>query len=108
MADYILYAGQLLAGTLYALFLEFVLRRHYELSGYTWATVAWGVMQTGLFVAARLLLAPLPALETDALAWWSWWLWTGSFIASGTPVIIWQLIVHARNVRELARVQESA
>lgn len=104
-ADYMLAAAQLIGGTLYALFLEFVLGRRYEIKGHTWGTVVGGVAMTGLIVGARLLWAALPALEGAALAWYVWWLWTGSFAASGAPIIIWQFIVHDRNVTELRSLE---
>lgn len=100
-ADYALYAAQLVGGIVYALFLEFVLKRRYEIKGHTWGTVVGGVAMVGLIVAGRLAWWPLPALVASDLVWWSWWLWTGSFFASGAPIIIWQFIVHDRNVTEL-------
>ena len=104
-ADTILYAAQLIGGTLYALFLEFVFKRHYEIRGHTWATVAGGVAMTGLIVLAYLLNTAAPALRPDDLEMRVWALWTFSFCASGVPIITWQLWVHDRNVDELRKLE---
>lgn len=101
-ADYILFAAQFVGGLLFALVLQFVLGRRYEIKGHTWATVVWGVAQTGLLIAVRLYVAPLQHFpHAEAAVWWSWRLWTLSFCASGVPIIVWQFIVHDRNVNEL-------
>lgn len=104
-ADYALFAAQFVGGTLYALFLQFVLGRRYEIKGHTWGTVVAGVAMVGLIVAGRIAWAALPSFDSSALVWWSWWIWTGSFCASGAPIIIWQFIVHDRNVQELGRLE---
>lgn len=100
MADVSLYLAQFIAAALYAAVLEFGFKRRYE-PGYTWLTVVWGTAQTGLLIAVRLLLAPLPTgLTGSELVWWGWWLWTNSFVAAGLPIIIWQVALQSRRVRD--------
>lgn len=94
-ADLVLYVIQFLAAALYAVALEQVFHRRYE-PDYTWVTVVWGNAQVGLLIAARLLLAPPPALEPAALAWWGWGLWFWSFVASGLPIVFWQVVIQRR------------
>jgi hypothetical protein len=101
LADYLLFAGQALAGALYAVVLELVFKRRYE-PGYTWVTVVWGTAQVGLLVALRLLVAPLPSFAHGGEAvWWSWWSWTLSFAASGVPVVFWQVVLQERRWKRL-------
>lgn len=79
-----------LLSTLYAVYLK--ARKGDYSPRYTWLTVVIGVGGTGLIIAARLFLLPLPPF-TDAHATlvWAWWMCLFHFIATGTPIIIWQL-----------------
>lgn len=99
-ADIISYVTQFAAGVALALVLELVFRRKYE-PGYTWVTVVWGTAQVGLIVALRLRLAPLPALPPVDLTWWQWWYWVNCFVAAGLPIVVWQVIIQERRVRQL-------
>jgi hypothetical protein len=98
--DLLCYLAQFVAGAVYVAVLELVFKRSYE-PDYTWVTVVWGTLQTGMIVAARLALAPAPALPIDALVWWSWWLWTWSFAAAGLPVVFWQVVLQGGRGREV-------
>ena len=94
-ADLATYIAQFAAASAYAAVLELGLKRRYE-PDHTWVTVVWGTAQTGLILAARLALAPVPDLAGADLAWWVWWLWTWSFAAGGLPIIAWQVIIQKR------------
>jgi hypothetical protein len=89
-ADVLLYVAQFAVASLYAYVLEVTLQRRYEPRG-TWMTVVVGTALVGLLVAARLALAPLPTITGEGMAWYVWWIVTYSFVASGSPIIIWQL-----------------
>lgn len=97
LADLVTYAVQFFAAILYAIVLEQVFKRRYE-PDYTWVTVVWGNAQVGGIIAARLLLAPPPAGD---LVWWGWGLWFWSFVASGLPIIFWQVIIQHRRHHDL-------
>lgn len=99
--DMWLLVAQTAAGLALALVLEYVLHRRYE-DRWTWLTVVWGVGQVGLLVAARLALAPPPALPPDAIAWWVWRLTFWSFVAAGFPIILWQILLVMTGARRSA------
>ena len=84
------YLGAAATSTLYALVLEAIGKEHYE-PDYTVVTVAAGVALTGGWVALRLALAPLPNLQGRALAWWVWRQVLWMFVATGSPITIWQV-----------------
>ena len=84
-----LYRGLFLVSCLYALLLE-LLQRRYE-PDLTWLTIVIGVAYTGVGVALRLRHGSIPFVGPLDLVWWEWWLWFWSFVASGTPIILWQL-----------------
>lgn len=99
-ADLATYSIQFLAAVLYAIVLELVFKRRYE-PDYTWATVVWGNAQVGGIIAARLALAPAPALPIEALVWWGWGIWFWSFVAAGLPVIFWQMFIQRQRHNDL-------
>lgn len=99
-ADIVTYVVQFFAAILYAIVLEQVFKRRYE-PDYTWVTVVWGNAQVGGIIAVRLLLAPLPLLADSDLAWWGWGLWFWSFVASGLPIVFWQVIIQHRRHLDL-------
>jgi hypothetical protein len=90
MDDFPFYAGGLLTASLYAITLEKIGRENYE-PDWTVVTVMIGVALTGGWVALRIAYAPLPALAGAALAWWVWWLMFWMFVATGTPITLWQV-----------------
>jgi hypothetical protein len=90
MHDFPYFLGAFLTASLYAVILEKIGKENYE-PDYTVVTVAIGVALTGGWVAARVWLAPLPALSGAALARWVWWLWFWMFVTTGTPITLWQI-----------------
>ena len=85
------YLGATLSSGLYALALEALGSERYE-PDLTVLTVMGGVGLTGGWVALRLALAPLPAGLPDlALAWWVWWVTFWMFVATGAPIVAWQV-----------------
>jgi hypothetical protein len=107
-ADAVLYIAQFIGGTLYALFLEFATGRKYENRGHTWGTVVAGVAMVGIISYVWLRYVEIPFLAPLDLAMWFWWRCLPfSFTAAGVPIILWQLIVHDRNVRELTTLEEA-
>lgn len=99
MSSLHLYTGLFLLSCLYALLLEWS-GKAYE-PDYTWLTVTIGVSYTGAGVALRLWLGPLPFAGPAELVWWTWRLWACSFVASGTPIILWQLWQARRRLAEV-------
>ena len=96
-ANVYLYSAQFLAAVGFALVCEYLLKRKFEEAGYTWALATVGIAQVGLIVAARLALAPVPALTGAAMAWWTWWTIFWSFLAAALPIWIWQLrLMHTK------------
>jgi hypothetical protein len=96
------YLVQVIAAAAYAWFLEKVVTRERYERDKTYLTVIWGVFQTGLIVAGRLVLFPLPPLSNAPQAvWWTWWYFVLSFAASGLPIVYWQVMLQSGRQREI-------
>lgn len=96
------YLAQIVLAAVYAWFLEKVITRERYERDKTYLTVIWGVFQTGMIAAARLAWFELPPLASAPLAvWWAWWYFVLSFVASGAPVIYWQVMLQGGRQREI-------
>lgn len=89
MDDAYFYAGAIGTAAAYAYGLERT-NRAYE-PDFTWVTVVAGVALTGGWCAARLAYGRPVAGDAADGAWWMWWLTVRMFVATGTPVVAWQL-----------------
>jgi len=77
------------SASLYALILQFVGRETYE-PDFTVVTVMIGVAITGGWVAVRFI-GPIPDLPPAELVWWAWRVMFWMFVATGLPVVVWQI-----------------
>lgn len=100
MHEIAFYVGAAASAAIYAAILERIGRENYE-PDYTVVTVMIGVALTGGWVALRLL-APLPDLPPQALAWWVWRLMFWMFVATGLPITLWQVWQARRRLQALA------
>jgi hypothetical protein len=100
MADMVLYAVQAGAAILYAITVEATGLRRWAEPGRVYVLATAGIAQVGLLVAARLALAPVPALSPDAVAWWLWWAIFWSFMAAAAPIWTWQIALQSKRVRD--------
>lgn len=78
-------------GTGYAAFLEWLQRVHWRSAEYTWLEVVIGVMLT--LAPANLLFQQGIIVSVERI--------NGAFIATGGPVVLWQIIVSIGRWREL-------
>lgn len=87
--DALFYLGAAASSAVYCLILE-LLNKRLE-PDFTWVEVVIGVALTGCWIAARGTLGDLPDVTGDAMFWWTCWLWVYMFLATGLPVVAWQI-----------------
>lgn len=90
MNEWVFYVGAAISSGLYAVFLEW-LGKALE-PDWIWFEVFIGVVLTGAWVGALIRWGDVPvALPPMELAWWVCWRWIFMFIATGGPIIAWQI-----------------
>ncbi|KAB8140735.1 hypothetical protein F8S13_22270 [Chloroflexia bacterium SDU3-3] len=99
--DLLLYLALALLASAYAALLQRI-QRLYD-PDFTWLTVVVGVGFTLAGVALRLVVGGLPPLSGKALAWWVVGRYAGAFLASGLPIIGWQLWQLRRRLADIIR-----
>lgn len=99
MDDFPYLLGATLTSTLLAVTLHRAGRKTYEPNGTIWL-IYLGVALTGLWVALRIWIAPLPELAGQAMAWWTWLLVFRMFCAMAGPITAWQLWQYRVRIRD--------
>lgn len=92
------YAGGLLSAALYAYWLEQRERKYHP--DVTWLNVARGIALTGGWVAVRIAQGA-PGGDADRGARWAWWVTLRMFIATGIPVVGWELLAQDGRAKSL-------
>lgn len=89
-----IYLGASLSAAAYAVWLEMRPRKYHP--DVTWPNVTGGIVLTGAWVAVRYAAERRPRS-----LWWAWWQTTAMFIATGVPVVAWELYATTERGRTL-------
>lgn len=85
----VLYAGAAASATLYAWWLESrPLKYHPDI---VWPNVTGGIAITGAWVALGIAQGVPAGLTPQQAARWTWWLTFRMFVATGVPVVAWEM-----------------